>query len=365
MMMIEKIEHILNKKNLTKEDILILLATKDKDEKLKIFEKAYATKLKYIGNKVHLRGLIEFSNICSKNCLYCGIRRGNKKIQRYTLSDEEVLERVQFAWKSNFGSVVLQSGELSNKKFTNRINHLLQEIKRTTNKEIGITLSCGEQSENTYKQWFESGAQRYLMRIESSNIELYHKIHPNNKTHSFENRIIALRLIQKCGYQAGTGVMIGLPFQTLEHLADDLLFFREIDVDMVGMGPYIEHKDTPLYHYSDQLLPKKERFDLTLKMIAILRIMMKDINIAATTALQSIDPIGREKALKAGANIIMPNITPQKYRKNYLLYEDKPCVDEDAEECIKCLEMRVQLAGDTISYGEWGNSQHHKKKNQL
>jgi len=356
------LDHILSKENFTKEDILILLSTQDKAEKLKIFEKAYEIKLNYIGNKVNLRGLVEFSNICQKNCLYCGIRCGNANIQRYTVTDEEILERVQFAWKSKFGSIVLQSGERDDKKFVDDVDHLLKEIKRTTNNEIGITLSCGEQTEDTYRRWFDSGAHRYLLRIESSNAELYKKIHPDNKLHNYENRINSLRLIQKFGYQVGTGVMIGLPFQTFEELAEDLLFFKELNIDMVGMGPYIEHKDTPLFQFKDSLFSRKSRFDLCLRMIAILRIMMKDINIAATTALQTIDPIGREKALKAGANIIMPNITPLKYRGNYLLYDDKPCVDEDAEECLKCLEMRVHLADETISYDTWGDSLHYKNR---
>jgi len=356
------IDHILSKETFSKEDIIILLSTEDKDEKLKLFTKAYEVKLKYIGNKVHLRGLIEFSNICRKNCLYCGIRCGNNKVQRYTVTDEEVLERVQFAWKSKFGSIVLQSGERDDKNFVDHVDYLLKEIKRTTNNEVGITLSCGEQNEDTYRLWFESGAHRYLLRVEASEEELYKKIHPDNKLHQFEDRIKALRLIQKAGYQAGTGVMIGLPFQTMGNLADDLLFFKKLNIDMVGMGPYIEHEDTPLFRYKDQLIPRKNRFDLSLRMVAVLRILMKDINIAATTALQAIDPIGREKALKAGANIIMPNITPLKYRENYLLYDDKPCVDEDAEECLKCLEMRVRLADETISYDAWGDSLHFNKK---
>jgi len=156
--------------------------------------------------------------------------------------------------------------------------------------------------------------------------------------------------------------MIGLPFQTLGHLADDLLFMQELDVDMVGMGPYIEHPETPLFAYRDQLLPIEERFELALRMIATLRILMKDINIAAATALQAIDPLGREKAVKAGANIIMPNITPGKYRNDYALYENKPCVDEEPEECKNCLDVRIQLADGEIGYHEWGDSLHYFKR---
>jgi biotin synthase len=169
------------------------------------------------------------------------------------------------------------------------------------------------------------------------------------------------------GYQTGTGVMIGLPFQDTGHLADDLIFMKEFDVDMVGMGPYIEHQDTPLYEFRNDLRPIGERFDMALKMIATLRIMMKDINIAASTALQAIDPLGREKAVRAGANIIMPNMTPGNYRNDYALYENKPCSDEEPEECVNCLDARIRLADSKIGYGEWGDSKHFlaRKKNNL
>ena len=214
-----------------------------------------------------------------------------------------------------------------------------------SNGELGITLSCGEQSNETYRRWFESGAHRYLLRIESSTPELYAKIHPQNELHSFDKRLKSLQLLKEIGYQVGTGVMIGLPFQTMENLADDLLFLKQIDVDMVGMGPYIEHEDNPLYEFRHLLKTKQERFDLALKMVAALRLLMPDINIAAATALQAIDPAGREKALAIGANVIMPNLTPCDFRKEYQLYEDKPCLDEDAELCKNCLEARIELAG--------------------
>jgi biotin synthase len=186
-------------------------------------------------------------------------------------------------------------------------------------------------------------------------------LHPENDFHSHLRRIQALKDLRTAGFQVGTGVMIGLPFQTIEDLANDLLFFREMDVDMVGMGPYVEHEDTPLYEFHSQLKTRNQRFDLALKMVATLRLLMPDINIAAATALQAIDPAGREKALTIGANIIMPNLTPTKYRKEYQLYEDKPCLDEDAELCRNCLEARIDLTGCEIGYGEWGDSKHYKK----
>jgi biotin synthase len=228
---------------------------------------------------------------------------------------------------------------------------------------MGITLSLGEQSEDTYRKWKEeAGVRRYLLRIETSNPALYKKLHPDNELHSYNTRLKSLELLRKLDYQVGSGVMIGLPFQTIEDLADDLIFFKEFDIDMAGMGPYIEHEDTPLYKYRNLLISKQERFELSLKMVALLRIIMKDINIAATTAMQTLDKMGREKALKVGSNIIMPNLTPVKYRENYLLYEDKPCIDEEASECKNCLEARIHIAGDEIGYGEWGDSIHFEKR---
>lgn len=355
------IQEILQKDYLEKADLVALLSVEGEERQL-VFEKAAAVKAGYVGNKVYYRGLIEFSNICGKNCLYCGIRAGNKKVHRYEVEEQEVLEAARYAWENKFGSMVLQSGERSDKAFVDRIEHLLREIKTLSKGELGITLSMGEQSEETYRRWFEAGAHRYLLRIEVSNPELYPKYHPHNKKHDYQARLESLHLLRKLGYQVGSGVMIGLPFQTVEDLADDLMFLREHDIDMVGMGPYIEHEDTPLFKYKDQLLSKKERFDLALKMVAILRIMMKDINIAATTAMQTLDPLGREKAVKVGANIIMPNLTPTRYREDYLLYEDKPCLDEDADECSRCLEARIHMAGGEVGFGEWGDSEHFKKR---
>ncbi len=355
------VEKIVLKGSFTKEEIKILLQLKGL-ERTELLKQAQKTKIENVGKKVFFRGLVEFSNICSKNCLYCGIRKGNKKVARYNSSDDEILAACRFAWENRFGSVVLQSGEIDSPSFVKRVNNLLKKIKQLSNNELGITLSCGEQSRETYLRWFESGAHRYLLRIESSNPELYYKIHPNTKNHTFEKRLQALHFLRETGYQVGTGVMIGLPFQTFDDLADDLLFLKRMDIDMCGMGPYIEHEDTPLFQYKNLLKTKQERFDLTLNMIAVLRLLMPDINIAAATALQAIDPAGREKALAIGANIIMPNLTPCQYRKDYQLYEDKPCIDEDAELCRNCLEARIELAGCEIGYGEWGDSKHFSNR---
>lgn len=352
---------ILHQNAFTAENLATLLLAKA-DERQQLFLQAQKVKLDAIGNKVYFRGLIEFSNICAKDCLYCGIRKSNNKVIRYQTTDKEILSACRFALENRFGSVVLQSGERSSPAFINRVDSLLQKIKQLSNNELGITLSCGEQNRETYRRWYESGAHRYLLRIESSNPELYKKIHPANGLHQFNRRIQALNDLRATGYQVGTGVMIGLPFQTTDDLANDLLFMKQLDVDMVGMGPYIEHEDTPLYQFSHLVKPRQERFDLALKMIATLRLLMPDINIAAATALQAIDPTGREKALTIGANIIMPNLTQKNYRKAYQLYNDKPCLDEDAELCRNCLEARIELSGCEIGYNEWGDSKHFLRK---
>jgi len=361
--MSKKIQKILKKDHFSKQDIVDLLKTDEKERQL-IYNKANQVKEKCVGLKTYYRGLVEFSNKCYKDCYYCGIRAGNKVVARYDISDEQILESVKFAYDNKYASVVFQSGERDDAKFIERITNLLKKAKEITNNKIGITISLGEQSLETYKKWFDTGAHRYLLRIETTNKELYYKIHPENKKHIFEKRLAALDDLKKVGYQTGTGVMIGLPFQTYEDMADDLLFFKKFDVDMIGMGPYIEHKDTPLFVHKEILLPLKERFNLSMKMIAILRIMMKDINIAAATALQAIDSIGREKALKVGANIIMPNITPTINRENYQLYENKPCIDEGADDCTSCLEARIVIAGDDLGYNEWGDSPHFAKRKQ-
>lgn len=358
--LMNSIEKIIPERQFTKQEIVELLQTKGEDRTF-LLREAQKTKEAIVGKKVFFRGLIEFSNICSKDCLYCGIRKSNKKVIRYNTSDDEILDACRFAWENRFGSVVLQSGELTNQKFVKRIDNLLKKIKQLSNNELGITLSCGEQTRETYMRWFESGAHRYLLRIEASNPDLYYKIHPQTEKHSYEKRIEALHFLRETGYQVGTGVMIGLPFQTFDDLADDLLFLKKMDIDMCGMGPYIEHENTPMFQYRHLLKTKQERFDLALNMIAVLRLMMPDINIAAATALQAIDPAGREKALAVGANIIMPNLTPCNYKKEYLLYENKPCLDEDAELCRNCLEVRIELAGCEIGYNEWGDSKHFRR----
>ena len=354
-------EDILLRQDLGREEIKVLLAAEG-DRMQRLLQRAREVKFRHLDNYVHLRGLIEFGNACEKNCLYCGLRRGNDRVERYCLSDEEVLSCARLAHELGYGSVALQSGERSDPAFIERITRLVRAIKQIDGGSLGITLSLGEQTEETYRQWFEAGAHRYLLRIESSSEELYYRIHPRNEKHSFRNRVECLERLKRTGYQTGTGVMVGLPFQTLDNLADDLLFFRQMDVAMVGIGPYIPHPDTPLYHYRDRVPPAGERMDMTLKMIAVLRLMMPEINMVAATANQTVDPQGREKAIAAGANVIMPNLTPGEYRESYFIYPDKACVKDQPDQCKSCLDIRLAAIGHKILYNAWGDSLAFTKK---
>ena len=351
------------KYNFTKENIIELLEEKDPNRVQQLYDDAFRTKIDNVGNKVYLRGLVEITNICRKNCLYCGIRRDNPSNDRYEIDIEDVIPAARFAYEQGYGSMVIQGGERHDKKFRDKITSILKEVRKISSESpLGITLSLGEQPFDVYQEWFEAGAHRYLLRIESSTQELFEKIHPVDESHSFQTRLTALEDLRRAGYQVGTGVMIGLPFQTLGHLADDLLFFKNFDIDMCGMGPYLEHSQTPLYQYKDLLISKEERLELSLKMVAILRLMMPKINIAATTAMQSIDPAGREKAILAGANVIMPNLTLTEVRGDYSIYENKPGVGEDASITSSSLERMLQNAGIPIGYNEWGDSLHFKDR---
>ena len=342
----------------TKEEIVAILEEQNPGNIEKIIQEAYNVKVENIGSKVFLRGLIELSNRCCKNCLYCGIRHDNKNVFRYDLTHEQVLESALFARDAGYGSLVLQAGERSNRSFTLWVTRLVKNIKEITNGEIGITLSLGEQKKEIYEEWFDAGAHRYLLRIESSNPFLYSKIHPKNALHSWDRRVQAILELKDIGYQTGTGVMIGLPYQTVSDLADDLLFIKNIGVHMVGMGPYLKHSDTPLGH----LGVTSTSLDLTLKMVAALRLLMPKINIAATTAMQVIDPYGREKAVMAGANIIMPNMTVTEVRENYQIYENKPGIKDDAELSKSKLEENLKKMGIEIGWREWGDSKAFEKK---
>jgi biotin synthase len=344
---------------MTRPTIIRLLSLADRDKQQALFKRANALKIDLLGNKVNLRGLIEFSNQCRKNCLYCGIRSGNSTVPRYRMTDEEILQVVDVAKTNALTGVVLQSGERSDAEFVNDTIALIKKIKKATDEAFRITLSLGEQTAETYQRWFDAGAQRYLLRIETSNEALYNSIHPNDGLHSFETRLSCLESIQQSGFQTGTGVMIGLPGQTVENLADDLLFIQQKGIDMVGMGPYLEHAQTPMFERKESRFPLLERFELSLRMIAVLRLLMPTINIASTTALESIIPNGRAFGLRAGANVLMPNLTPVNYRKNYLLYENMPCLELDAERTLETLMMGIRRFGEEVVNQDYGDSRHY------
>lgn len=342
---------------LDRSQIVELLNERDPQVISQLFEEAYRTKVENLGESVYLRGLVEISNICRKNCLYCGIRSDNSAVVRYQLSNDDVLGAAKFALDAGYGSIVIQGGERQDKAFAKDIKRLIKKIKRLSRENpLGITLSLGEQPFEVYEEWFDAGAHRYLLRIETSNKELYNMIHPSGDLHSFDSRVRALIDLRYVGYQVGTGVMIGLPFQTAEHLADDLIFFRDFDIDMCGMGPYIEHSQTPMWALRNNILPPEERLTLSLKMVALLRLMMPDINIAATTAMQTLHPEGREMAIMAGANVIMPNMTIKDVRANFQIYENKPGIEDDAAISKSKLEEFLSQKNIPIGLNQWGDS---------
>jgi len=354
------IASILDKKALDRDDIIALLQCGE-DEAPLLYRRAAAVRDHYVGSHVYLRGLIEYSNICRKNCLYCGVRRDNLRMERYTMTREEVLEAAMTAFNLKLGSIAIQSGENSSVAFIDTIEELISTIRRMTDNKLGITLSLGEQSRETYRRWYDAGAHRYLLRIETSNQSLYRKLHPDDEMHRYQRRLECLKAIQDTGYQTGTGVMIGLPYQTMGDLADDIIFMRDFDIDMCGMGPYIEHSDTPLGERGTDHRLLKERFNLSLRMIAILRIVMRDINIVASTAMQTIDPAGREKAVSCGANVVMPNLTPARYREGYRIYEGKPGYSEVNESNVSGLNPDL-IPGITIGLGIWGDTPHYGRR---
>lgn len=348
-----------NRTNMKLKNILL---EQDSYEIKQILLQAKSVKQNTLGHDVYLRGLIELSNICTKDCYYCGIRKSNASVNRYLMTEEEIISSALFAFEKGFGSIVLQSGERSDDKFITFIESIIEKIDHLTSRQLRITLSLGEQTKDTYQRWYDAGAHRYLLRIETSNEYLYNKIHPAN--HSYEDRVKCLHTLKDIGYQLGTGVMIGLPFQTIDNLVNDIIFFKEMDVDMIGMGPFIEHSQTPLFGQPINVVNSSSQLiELSLKMIAATRIFLPKINIAATTALQALDPLGREKGINAGANVIMPNISPPQYREDYLLYEDKPCVNDIADDCYECVVKRVEITGQKVALFSNGDSLNFLTKN--
>ncbi len=340
---------------------IALLGLRDPEACAMLFHAAYEVKKRYVGAKVYLRGLVEVSNLCTKNCYYCGIRRGNEHLTRFCLDRHEIVDTALQALDFHYGSVVLQAGERTDSRFADDIAEAVAEIKSASDGRLGITLSLGEQEKPVYATWFAAGAHRYLLRIEASNPALYARLHPAD--HSHAERLRCLELLRECGYQVGTGVMAGLPTQTLEDLWSDIRFFRDFDIDMIGMGPYLMHHDTPMPERFPDFHPTQEaQLSIGLKMIAVTRLFLRDVNIASTTALQALSPHGREEGLLAGANIIMPNLTSVRYREGYKLYDNKPGTDENAETSRDKLIESIARIGETIGFDEWGDSRHFQNR---
>ena len=341
---------------LSQGEIAELLALEATDDVEALFAAAYALKRRCCGVGVAVRGLVEAGNVCAKDCLYCGIRRSNAAVERYSLAADEIVAAAEEAKALGYASLVIQSGEIESEAHTRFIEDVLQRIAPL---DLGVTLSLGEQAEDVYARWRAAGAVRYLLRIETSSPALYARLHPASC--SWERRAECLRALRRTGYQVGTGVMCGLPGQTLEDLAADIRFYGEMDVDMIGMGPYIPHPDTPLGVSAPQV-PDSARLALGLKMIAVTRLYLHDVNIAAATALQALAPDGRERGVMAGANVIMPNVTATRYRRGYVLYANKPCLDETASVCRGCLDRRLAAIGERLLTGQRGDSPHYRQR---
>ena len=302
-------------KNLNEDELAKMLASTDEGLWREIFAAAREVKAKCGKTEVLPRGLIECSNVCAKNCLYCGIRKGNAKVPRYLIPDEEVAACIDEARRRGYPAVAFQAGEIEGEA-----NTAYYERHIAMCRGLEVTLSLGEQTEEVYRRWKDAGAMRYLIRIETSNRELYAKIHPAEC--SFERRLGCIRMLKRLGYVTGSGVMIGLPGQTIDDLAHDIVFYGDENLDMVGMGPYVAHPDS-LMPDSRYQLPTTN-YQLSLRMIALTRLYLWNVNIVAATALEALDPEnGRRRGIDAGANVIMPNLTPEKFRVEYDLYPGK------------------------------------------
>lgn len=323
-------EHILSKEEFAE---IIKNHTQENDEYL--FEKARNIREKIYGKAVYMRGLIEFTNYCKNDCLYCGIRRSAKNAERYRLSEEQILDCAETGYKLGFRTFVLQGGE-DNHYSDEMICNIVSEIKKRF-PDCAVTLSIGEKSRESYEKYFAAGADRYLLRHETANEEHYGKLHP--KELSLKNRKRCLSDLKEIGFQTGCGFMVGSPFQTAENLAEDLIYINELQPHMVGIGPFIPHHDTP---FKDE---KAGTLEMTLLMLGLVRLTVPNVLLPATTALGTIHPKGREKGILAGANVVMPNLSPKDVRKKYLLYDNKICTGDEAAECIACLGRRISSVG--------------------
>ena len=330
-----RIDRLAETHRLTREDCLALLRNRDEDTTAYLKKKAVAVRKQYFGNAVYVRGLIEFSNYCKNDCYYCGIRRSNANAVRYRLTKEQILECCELGYDLGFRTFVLQGGE--DGFFTDdKLVDVIHEI-REGYPDCAITLSLGERGRNSYQRFFDAGANRYLLRHETAVPEHYASLHPENLT--LAKRKECLYALKEIGFQVGTGFMVGSPGQTLEHLAEDLMFLQEFQPQMVGLGPFIPHQDTK---YAKE---PSGTVELTTFLLAMIRLLLPNVLLPSTTALGTIDPLGRERGIEAGANVVMPNLSPVSVRKNYALYDNKICTGDEAAECRMCLQRRMESIG--------------------
>ena len=332
------IDKLNQNKILTSEEFQLLIT--NNSEELRDYASKLATHIKQqnFGNKIYTRGLIEFTNYCKNNCYYCGLRLSNKEATRYRLTKQEILNCANQGYDLGFRTIVLQGGE--DPYYTDDlICDIITTIKQS-HPDMAITLSIGEKTEEQYKKYKDAGADRYLLRHETANHEHYTKLHP--EIMSSHNRQHCLEVLKKLGYQVGAGFMVGSPFQTPENIAEDLIYLKKTNPHMIGIGPFIAHHQTPLANYPNGTLED------TLLLLSIIRIMLPDVLLPATTALGTIHPRGRELGILAGANVVMPNLSPITVRKNYEIYDNKICTGEEAAECVECLKKRVQNTGNII-----------------
>lgn len=338
---------------LTRSDILSWLKETD-DTKLELlWHEADSVRKEKVGDEVFFRGLVEFSNYCMRQCTYCGIRAGHAGVSRYRMSPDEILACAKHAVALGYGTVVLQSGEDPAIQ-TAWVTELIHRIKDEAG--VAITLSLGERSPEELIEWRKAGADRYLLRFETSNPELFARIHPSHpgKTAS---RVELLKQLRTLDYEVGSGIMVGIPGQTWDDLANDLLLFQQLDLDMIGIGPFIPHPDTPLgldsksYMAPPELqVPNTEH--MTYRAVALARLLCPSANLPSTTALATVNQVeGRELGLQRGANIVMPNLTPVRYRELYEIYPGKACISETADQCAGCLRRRVESIGRTVGVG--------------
>jgi len=328
---------------LSKKEIVGFLETKNEDKISNLFKRADKIRKENVGDEVHIRGIIEASNYCIKNCFYCGLRKDNKNIKRYRLTEAEIYDACKNAYSFNYKTVVIQTGEAAVYKIED-LCRLVSKVKKDFG--LAITLSLGELDYDSLRSLKNAGADRYLVRFETSDRNLFRKVKPDS---DYDKRFLMLKWLRELNYQVGSGIMVGLPGQSIDSIAEDIMLFGRIGLDMVGSGPFIANPDTPLSNsVGGDLL-------LSLKLIALTRIITLNAHIPATTALGTIDGLGRQKGLASGANVIMPNVTPHKYRKDYLLYPNKICINEKPSDCSSCISSMIFSAGRKIAEG-YGHS---------